>query len=116
MLLAGVVIAAVLFVGIERSRIRALVEAPLLRSEFSHTDHRRTSCPECHHNFADDTGHSSCYHCHKQEMANGLARIDVMFHDFCMGCHRTERAQGREAGPVRTCSLCHTGEPPSVWR
>jgi hypothetical protein len=115
LLLILMALAASAFLAVELYRMRALAHAPLLRSQFSHTDHRRTSCPVCHHNFTDKTGKGSCYNCHKKEMLNGITRIDVLFHDFCMGCHLEERSRHRSAGPVKTCSLCHTLDPPSAW-
>ncbi|MDX6748824.1 cytochrome c3 family protein [Geminicoccaceae bacterium 1502E] len=94
----------------------AVAEAPLLRSQFSHADHRRTPCAQCHHNFTDDTGSLSCFNCHKQETRSESTRIDVVFHDFCTGCHRQTRAEGKKSGPVIGCSSCHNEEAAKGFR
>lgn len=110
LVLAALLVTGLAWHGISKLRVATIAEAPLLRSQFAHADHRRTSCTRCHHNFEDATGTLSCYNCHKKETRSESTRIDVIFHDFCTGCHREERAAGKRSGPVRSCSGCHNAE------
>ncbi|MEM7469116.1 MAG: cytochrome c3 family protein [Pseudomonadota bacterium] len=79
---------------------------PILPVAFEHLDHQNIQCTDCHHNYIDDTGHDSCYSCHKHDDSVAL-EIETMFHDFCRGCHETEAQKGHVSGPFRVCKECH---------
>ena len=79
---------------------------PILPVAFEHLDHQNIKCTDCHHNYIDDTGHDSCYSCHKHDDTVAL-EIEEMFHDFCRDCHVQEANKGLASGPFRVCSQCH---------
>ena len=78
----------------------------ILPVAFEHKDHQKTKCIHCHHNYIDDTGHDSCYSCHKHDQTVAV-EIEKMFHDFCRDCHVEEARKGHVSGPFRICSECH---------
>ena len=79
---------------------------PIMPVAFEHLDHQKIQCTDCHHNYIDDTGHDSCYSCHKHDQSVAL-EIEEMFHDFCRDCHIEEAQKGLVSGPFRVCQECH---------
>ena len=97
-----IIVSALFFVWHDKS-IRQHVILPVA---FEHKDHPEVKCTLCHHNYIDDTGHDSCYSCHKHDQAVAL-EIEKMFHDFCRDCHVDEARKGQVSGPFRVCKECH---------
>lgn len=102
-IISMVVVTVYAFVHWHNSAIR---KHPILAVAFEHKDHQSTQCIDCHHNYVDDTGHDSCYSCHKHDQSVAL-EIEKMFHDFCRDCHLTEARKGLVSGPFRVCVECH---------
>ena len=56
---------------------------PILPVAFEHLDHQNIQCTDCHHNYIDDTGHDSCYSCHKRDQSVALEIEEIRpFADF----------------------------------
>ena len=95
-----------LFSGLIYWHNESIRQHPILPVAFEHLDHESIQCTNCHHNFVDDTGHDSCYSCHKRDASVAL-EIERMFHDFCRDCHIKEAQNGLVSGPFRVCGECH---------
>jgi hypothetical protein len=105
--LFGLILAAALLFGVENYRAAKTSAQPMLPVTFDHGDHTETNCINCHHDYNDDSGGGLCFSCHKQspEIA---ADMELMFHNFCFECHVTKRQEGKDSGPQRECSGCHS--------
>lgn len=105
LLIVGVIVLSLGF-GIVVWHDESIRAHPILPVAFEHQDHQQIKCTLCHHNYIDDTGHDSCYSCHKHDQSVAL-EIEEMFHDFCRDCHVDEAMKGHVSGPFRVCSECH---------
>ena len=105
-LLIGAAIAAALLAGLVVWHNESIRQHAILPVAFEHLDHQNIQCTDCHHNYIDDTGHDSCYSCHKHDQSVAL-EIEEMFHDFCRDCHVEEARKGLVSGPFRVCQECH---------
>ena len=83
--------------------------APMLPLTFAHADHTTVNCISCHHNFVDTTGQGLCFDCHLNH-PDVRSRREEQFHGLCQDCHAERQRRGEDAGPLRACSGCHTGD------
>ena len=86
-----------------------IAAAPMLPVSFAHIDHKEVNCVDCHHNFVDTTGSTSCFSCHKDSPAIASS-IEAMFHELCRDCHVDRQRDDLAAGPTRDCQGCHEGD------
>ncbi|MBE9539027.1 MAG: hypothetical protein IMF06_08090 [Proteobacteria bacterium] len=104
--LAGLALVVLLLWLAEAYRSSHVKEQFFLSVSFEHSNHTKTPCAQCHHNFTDQTGGGTCYNCHKYS-PDVMGDMEKTFHDFCFGCHVTKRLEGEDSGPMRECSGCH---------
>ena len=98
-----------LTVAAHQARQTMIDTRPALPLTFAHLDHHEVNCITCHHNFADTTGQGLCIDCHKMNLQI-RSRIEPMFHTLCRNCHVEKHRAGKDAGPARRCSDCHTAD------
>ncbi len=73
-----------------------------------HSELDDVKCTTCHHTTQGGSEPEDCHNCHKPQAAHGEAPKSIeAFHTRCRGCHQYTVDSGKNAGPVKKCTLCH---------
>ena len=64
-------------------------------------------CRTCHHKYEGVGLPESCHKCHQHKPTDDTIKAVKAFHTRCQGCHQYTLESGRQAGPVKKCTLCH---------
>lgn len=67
-------------------------------------------CTTCHHKHEGVGQPEPCHKCHQYIPTDNTPKVIEAFHTRCLGCHQYTIESGRQAGPVKKCTLCHIRE------
>ena len=70
----------------------------------------KVECSTCHHTYQGEGAVKPCSECHVRDKSKAAADtpdLKKAFHYRCRECHKYTVEEGKPAGPVKKCKLCH---------
>jgi hypothetical protein len=70
----------------------------------------KVECSTCHHTYEGEGNVKACSECHiksKKAKVDGAPNLKKAYHYRCQNCHKYTVKEGKKAGPVKKCKLCH---------
>ncbi len=86
----------------EHSKLGTVTFKHKMHSELDGVD-----CRFCHHTNQGTGKPEPCHRCHKGKPQDETPKKIKAFHTRCRGCHQYTVDAGKQAGPVKKCTLCH---------